>query len=119
MNKEPILFDVDIIKEYADKRIGLKEEDVKDLLKCLIGYLKQRVQKGDTYAITLPSIGVLHKKASEDGYRYESISFKDKNDENMLVEFALLGFLSVANKKPKFDNNNRKELQSHTNNEID
>ena len=115
MNREPILFDEDLIREYAQKREGLEERDVKDLLKCLIGYLKQRVKKGDTYVIDLGYIGVLYEGISEDSYNYEAKGFKNKNDEKRLVESAILGAMSQTNKEPLFNNNERRELQNHTN----
>lgn len=117
MNREPILFDVDLIKEYAEKRKGLEEEDVKDLLRCLIGYLRHRMDSGETYAIYCKYLGVFHKTYdnSIDYKEFKSTKF-GKLQERMMINFALLGDLSPSNKTPKFNNNERRELQAHTNN---
>lgn len=116
MNNEPLLFDSDLVKAYADKRIGLEERDVKDLLRCMIGYLRQRVESKDTYAIDLGYVGVLHKNFEPD-YEYNVRGAQRKLEEKMFIDFALLDRRSLVTRTPKFNNDARKELQAHTNSE--
>ena len=102
---------------YAENRKALDESDVRDLLRCLIGYLKTRAKSNDSYAIDCKYVGVLHKIFDEDVLDYRIATKEQKLAEKMLVNDALLKFKSPANKKPKFDNNERRELQAHTNSE--
>jgi len=50
----------DIVNLYAGSRKALSEEDVEDLLECVIGYIKQETKK-DNYAIKIGSLGYMHR----------------------------------------------------------
>lgn len=84
----------DIIREYAAKRKGLSEQEVKDLFNCILKYINHKAEDSDEYAIDLPSIGTIYKQ-----FKKEDI-FSAKFD-NMMFE-KMLNPRSKINKSPKF-----------------
>jgi hypothetical protein len=54
-----ILTQNDIIERYAKKRKNLPEADVRDLLRCVLKFIKEDREE---YAYHIPSIGTLYKK---------------------------------------------------------
>lgn len=99
MNDNLFYLEEDIIKIYAQKRKALNEEDVKDLLKCLKGYLSQRLLSDDTYAVDLESVGILHKTFNKQDLKMNPTTKKEKLNNNMVIEDALLKNPLVNRKK--------------------
>lgn len=108
----------DWFKEYADNRKALDERDVRELGRCLLGYIKSRLRSGVMYALDIPHIGVLHKKFNIDNLSY----FNDSKETNLIDAMFLNKLLkpkSPSNKPPRFDNNEKQYLQDYTNAEED
>jgi hypothetical protein len=54
----------DVIKNYAEKRKGISEEEVKDLLDCFIGYFNRQFMKTNNlteFAFQLDNFGTLYE----------------------------------------------------------
>lgn len=59
-----MLFKEDIVKKYSQRRKNFPEDEVSDLLNCLLKFIKSKVAEkgGETYAIELPSFLTLYKE---------------------------------------------------------
>ena len=115
MSKYLVSFAEDVVKKYADSRIALDEKDVEDLLRCMIKYIKWKVKDPTIYAFNLSNLGTIYKKFDFENPPKNEKTLYDK----MLMNYIFKGALSPCNLKPKFDNDNKKELQRHTNNRED
>lgn len=113
MNRDVLAFKEDLIKEYAQKRIALEEQDVADLLRCFIGYLRQRTKSDECYAIHIPNIGILYKKENQDNLKYSPASKINKLEEKLLMNKALK--LSPTTTPPKYKYDERADLQDYCN----
>lgn len=80
MFDDKIYYNNDIIRAYSDRRKALSEEDVEDLLKCLVKFLQKDSKKTDGYAYKIPFIGVLHKKMGND-------TLKQSQEDSMWMEY--------------------------------
>lgn len=76
--QEPIYFQEELVKIYADSRKALEEKDVKDLLRCLVSYLSKN--KKDNYAYELPKIGFIYDNK-------DIFNHKDKLYEKKMGEY--------------------------------
>lgn len=108
-------FEEDLIQYYANKRKALEEEDVRDLLKCLKKYLVHKVEQKDSYAINIPSVGILYKKANREDIKYDDKSKDDHLFNKILINDALLSRCLLTN-SPKINNNEKDFYQDYTNN---
>lgn len=52
----------DLVKRYADRRKNISEEEVEDLLDCVLGYLKQVTSDNETYAVRIGNLGYMYQK---------------------------------------------------------
>src|SRR6478609_8897546 len=107
---EKIYFTEDVVKEYARKRKNLKTEEVDDLLRCLIKYLKNDIKYDKEYAYEIPRIGMLYIpfETVEDGAsafsktlnRFDKIMFEKMMDKSRNPLFL----------KPRFEGIDLEEL---------
>jgi len=82
----------DLIKEYASKRKGLDEADVKDLLDCMIGYFNKELGAFNSreVAYRLNNFGVLYDLDFDTSklLKEEGTVERDRT-EKQLVEYIL------------------------------
>lgn len=116
MYNDKIYFKEDVIKAYAAKRKGMKNEEVEDLLNCLIGFLKNDVQYDKQYAYDIPSIGQLYMPFT---YFKEEITYmcqnRDRFDKIMFEN--MIGRSFIINRKDKFAGETKEEIQKLQNEE--
>lgn len=101
-----MLFDDDLVRMYANKRKDIHEDEVEDLLKAMVEYIKVRTKSGDCYAINIPRVGILYREMiSKDPLFYL--------EENLNVH-------SIINKtdliKKDYGNRTKEEIQEISNN---
>lgn len=113
---DKIYFNEDIINAYADKRKGMKRQEVEDLLRCLIGFLKNDIKYDKQYAYDIPSIGQLYIpfKTVDDMITEKSIN-TDRYDK--IVFEYMLNIHSPVRRKGKFRGMTREEIQQKNNEE--
>ena len=116
--REPIAYAEDWIKEYADSRKALTEKDVKELVRCMLGYIKMRLRSNEIYALELPYLGILYRKFDINQVPYYNISDEEKLMDRMFLN-KILKPKSPCNRPPRFDNHEREYLQNHTNDRED
>lgn len=115
MSKYLVSFEEDAIENYVNSRLALDNEDVKDLMRCMIKYIKSKAKDPKIYAFNLSNLGTIYKKFDfENPPKKEGVLY-----DKMLMNYIFKDKFSPSNTKPKFDNDNKKELQSHTNNRED
>lgn len=61
-----IYFTDDVAKAYAEKRKNLSEKEAKDLIRCLVGFLKQDIKEMNEYAYQLPRLGTIYKSINHE-----------------------------------------------------
>jgi hypothetical protein len=117
---ELIYYKEDVAKAYSDKRKNLTEEDAKELLRCITGYIQK--QK-DCETIDIPRIGELYKKKqpfSEDSVRKFTTRFTKYDEEFINVAYkkvSELDFLYEPTKVEKYyEGYSKMDLQEYQNN---
>ena len=111
MNKQ-ISFQEDLIKKYSDSRKDISYDEVEDLLKSLVAYIRDVADKEEVVQLNLKNIGIFHKIIDYDLYKEIDYSKKAKNNTKMIIAEALGDKLFSAKKKRKQKN----EIQEHVNN---
>ena len=111
MNKK-IYFQEDLIKKYSDSRKDISYDEVEDLLKSLVAYIRDVADKEEVTQLNLKNIGIFHKIIDYDLYKEIDLSKKAKNNTKMIIAEALGDKLFSAKKKRKQKN----EIQEHVNN---
>lgn len=78
----------DLIKAYSKRRKNLPEEEVEDLLNCMIGYLKQVTSDQETYAVKIGKLGYMYKKFKPIKDKSTNLKFNNNNTlvNKMVVE---------------------------------
>ena len=83
-----IYYRSDVVDEYSKKRKTLNQEEVEDLLRCIILFLEKSVKKEDFTAYEIPNIGFLHRKL--DLSKLDKMTKTIKKEDNFVVESAYL-----------------------------
>lgn len=102
----------DVIKEYADSRPTLREEDIEDLMRIFIKYLNMKMKLNESYAIATP-MGIFYKKLNKDMF--------DKVDnpatkEQILNEKIFLNNCLKKELKTEYLHEDLEKIKNHTNN---
>lgn len=116
----------DLVKKYADKRKGLSEEEVEDLLDCVLGYLKTVTSGVNDYSVRIGKLGYLYKKY-QDEMRYLTLTQKSHKRgmmNNMMLEavYSEGKWNPILRKdllKRRFKNLEIEEIQNIVNSEED
>lgn len=115
MYDEPIYYTSDLIKEYAARRKGISEEEVEDLLRCLIKYLYYDITTDNNYAYKIPRVGVLYTKLDTER-KYAGCMSKNKRFNEMVMD-TLLNTYRKTNRltSPERVKKSKEELQKWQN----
>lgn len=103
---EPIYFQEEIIREYANNRKALEEKDVKDLLRCLVKFLQQNAK--EHYAFDIPHLGTIYNNSNV-------FNHKDKLYSKKMGEYFCGNKAYRLTPLFKKHNKTKEELQQHQN----
>lgn len=76
----------DLVKKYAARRKEISEEEIDDLLDCVLSFVKKEAKNENNYAIRLGKLGFLHKdfRKERQGRKYPHSNVSTVN--NMLID---------------------------------
>jgi len=74
----------DVLEAYCARRKNLPKNEIKDLLRCVIAFLKKDMKEKNHYAYQIPKLGVLYTKLET------QLEGKNASTDNSLFNEILL-----------------------------
>lgn len=78
----------DIAKIYSEKRKNLPQEEVEDLLNCMLSYLKQVTSDKETYAVRVGGLGFMYRKFAPERKKSKNLTVTSSHEliDKMIIE---------------------------------